>query len=228
MKNRNYKFLIIALLALMIGTFTHCVQNAPTGGSSSSGSSSRTPSGTTAKTPEQVINEAQVEVGMKNFEQINYTFSELTGVPVSTGAINTTYTSVEATLPTENAVKVLQSSNQVAITRLAAEYCNQLITVGAFSANRNTLFGATIFATVYNSLSANQVNSFVNQTTNAFWGEGVIDPVELAEARAELLDLFRDIADMDTAQNRATTNVTLKATRAVCAAALSSSYVTVM
>jgi hypothetical protein len=221
MNNTHYKFAVFVLLVIVVGTFTHCVQNSPTGASSSS-SSTRAPSGATAQTPEQVLNQAQVEVGMRNFEQINYTFAELTGVPVSTVAINTTYTAVEATLPSENEVKVLQSSNQVAITRLAAEYCLQLSGNG-FVASRDAIFGVGVFG---QTPAAIDRQAIVNRTTNAFWGQGVIDPAELDVARMELLDLFNDIVVMDPAPNATAT--TGKAIRAVCTAALSSAYVTIM
>lgn len=231
MNNKHYKLAVIVLLTIVIGTFTHCVQNSPTGGTNSS--SSRAPSGsgsTVPQTPEQVLNTAQVEVGLKNFEMLNYTFAELTGVPVTNGPVNTAYVAVEATLPSENEVKVLQSSNQVAITRLAAEYCNQLVV--NFPANRDTLFGTPLITVAFNGLSTAQKQSFVNRVTNAFWGENVIDPAELDVARMELLDLFNDIAMMGAAAELTSTNLTTgatsKAVRGVCTAALSSAYVTIM
>lgn len=228
MNNKNYyKIASFVLLTIVIGTFTHCVQNSPVGGSASS-SSSRSPSGSGTsqpQTPEQVLNTAQVEVGLKNFEMLNYTFAELTGVPVSTGAINTAYTAVEATLPTENEVKVLQSSNQVAITRLAAEYCNQLVTSNTFVANRDAIFTAAVFG----QLPANvDEQILVNRITNAFWGEGVIEATELSNARAMLMSLFDDIVAMEPAGTRNSTATTSKAVRGVCTAALSSAYVTIM
>ncbi len=224
MNNTHYKIAVFVLLTIVVGTFTHCVQNSPIGGSSTSGST-RSPSGATAQTPEQVLNQAQVEVGLKNFEQINYTFAELTGVPVTTGAINTTYTAVEATLPSENEVKILQSSNQVAITRLAAEYCNQLVNNGAFVTNRNTIFTAALFTQVPNNVDEVLL---VNRITNAFWGEGIVNPVELDAARQELVALFGDIVVMEADATENTTATTNKAARGVCTAALSSAYVTIM
>jgi len=225
MNNKNYyKIASFVLLTIVIGTFTHCVQNAPVGGTSSSGSS-RSPGGSTTpapQTPEQVLNTAQVEVGLKNFEQLNYTFAELTGVPVSTAAINTTYNSVESTLPTENEVKVLQSSNQVAITRLAAEYCSQLAG-NNFVASRDNIFGVGVLTQLPSVVNRQSV---VNRITNAFWGEGVIEQSELDAARLELLNLFDDIIDMDAAPT--TAGATAKAIRGVCTAALSSAYVTIM
>lgn len=224
MKNKHYKIVVIVLLTIVVGAFTHCVQNAPTGGSSSS--SSRSPSGSgsaVTPTPEQVLNQAQVEVGLKNFEQINYTFAELTGIPVSTGAINTTYVAVEQTLPSETEVKVLQSSHQVAITRLAAEYCSQLATNGTFAASRDAIFGAGVLTQLPNVVNRQSV---VNRITNAFWGENVIDPAELDAARTQLLDLFDDVIVMDATPTTAA--ATSKAIRGVCTAALSSAYVTIM
>ena len=225
MNNTHYKIAVFVLLTIVVGTFTHCVQNSPIGGSSTSGSS-RSPSGSTPEqTPEEVLNQAQVEVGLKNFEQINYTFAELTGVPVTTGAINTTYTAVEATLPSENEVKILQASNQVAITRLAAEYCTQLVNNATFVTNKNTIFTAAVFTQVPNNVDEVLL---VNRITNAFWGEGIINQVELDAARLELVALFGDIVAMEADATENTTATTNKAVRGVCTAALSSAYVTIM
>lgn len=220
MNNTHYKIAVFVLLTIVVGTFTHCVQNSPIGGSSSS--SSRSPSGTPAQTPEQVLNTAQVEVGLRNFEQINYTFSELTGVPVSNGSVSNAYAAVEATLPSENEVKILQSSNQVAITRLAAEYCTQLLG-GASNATRDMIIGAGTLGLAPNAFDKSVV---INRFTNAFWGEGLIDAAELASARLMLNDLYDDIVMMDAAPNAVGT--TSKALRGVCTAALSSAYVTMM
>ncbi len=223
MNNKHYKIAVFALLTIVVGAFTHCVQNSPVGGSSVS-SSSRSPSGAPpAPTPEQILNQAQVEVGIKNFEQLNYTFSELTGVPVSNGAVNGAFNAVESTLPSENEVKVLQSSNQVAITRLAAEYCNQLIGTNNFTASRDAILGANVLTLAPNAINKSSV---INRITNAFWGEGVIDPVELDSSRLMLIDLYDDIVMMDAAPNAVQT--TNKALRGVCTAALSSAYVTIM
>lgn len=230
MKNYYYKITVFVLLSIMVGAFTHCVQNSPVGGVTKS--SSRSPSGSgTTQTPEQVLNTAQVEVGMKNFEQINYTFAELTGVPVSNGSVNAAYIAVESTLPTDTEVKVLQASNQVAITRLAAEYCNQLIGNGttsnpptAIQTNRDAIFGAGSFTGA--PLTGQNLISYVNRTTNGFWGESVVPQVELDAARAELMKLYADIVSMDAAPTANATNI--KAGKAVCTAALSSAYVTIM
>ncbi len=222
MNNKYYKIAVFALLTIVVGAFTHCVQNSPVGGTSAS--SSRSPSGAPpALTPEQVLNQAQVEVGLKNFEQLNYTFAELTGVPVSNGAVSGAYNAVESTLPSENEVKVLQSSNQVAITRLAAEYCNQLINTGNFTASRDAILGANVLTLTPNAINKSLV---INRITNAFWGDGVVDPVELDSSRLMLIDLYDDIVMMDAAPNAVQT--TNKALRGVCTAALSSAYVTIM
>ncbi len=223
MNNKHYKIAVIALLTIVVGAFTHCVQNSPIGGSSSSSSRAPSSAPVVAPTPEQVLNQAQVEVGLKNFEQINYTFAELTGVPVSNGSVASTYSAVEPTLPGDNEVKVLQSSNQVAIIRLAAEYCNQLVTNGTFTVNKDTIFGAGVF-----NLAPQAVNKqiVINRITNAFWGEGIIDPVELDFARLELIDVYDDIVFMDAAPTATAT--TSKALRGACTAALSSAYVTIM
>lgn len=224
MKNKNYyKVVAFLLLAVVTGTFTHCVQNSPIGGSASSGSSRSPSSNPPVQTPEQVINQAQVQIGLKNFEQIHYTFSELTEIPVTTAAVSNTYNAVEATLPTENEVKVLNSSHQVAITRLAAEYCNQLATNNTFQARRDVIFGAGVLTQT--PAAVNRQNVII-RITDAFWGVGIIEASELADAREELLILYDEMIEMDVSPTQASANA--KAIRGVCTAALSSAYVTMM
>ncbi len=68
-----------------------------------------------------------VDVGIKNFEQINQTMSDLTGVSTTETNVARVYTEVEYQLPNDNNIKTFLPSHQVAITKLAAEYCHVLM-----------------------------------------------------------------------------------------------------
>jgi|GEM_PF-1804477 len=68
-----------------------------------------------------------VDVGVKNFDQINQTMSELTGVSTGETNVARVFTEVEYQLPSDNNIKTFQPSHQVAITKLAAEYCHVLM-----------------------------------------------------------------------------------------------------
>lgn len=71
--------------------------------------------------------EEDPEVGVKNYEQINMTMAELTGVSPADTNVARVYAEVEMQLPTDNSIRSFSSAQQIAITKLAAEYCNSLV-----------------------------------------------------------------------------------------------------
>lgn len=74
--------------------------------------------------------EEDPEIGVKNYEQINMTMAELTGVSPADTNVARVYAEVEMQLPNDNSIKSFSSAHQVAITKLAAEYCNALVDNG--------------------------------------------------------------------------------------------------
>jgi hypothetical protein len=102
----------------MIVTFTHCVKVAKEvgdgGGIYSTFSTPAAP-----KDEGQIINELQVEAGVKSHEQILLTMGAVTGIdPYSNSGIKLIYRQVELSLPTDNDIKIFSSTQQVAITKL--------------------------------------------------------------------------------------------------------------
>lgn len=172
--------------------------------------------------PPEVIQAQEIDVGIKNFEQINATMSVLTGVSSMNNAIRNTYNDLEVQLPTSNNVKSFLSANQVAITKLAAEYCDALVNSSTLRQNiwPGFNFGGTPNAVLNNN---GQKNAVINQTLNGFWGSNVGG--DRSTFQLELLSLFNDLLAGENLGNAATTRTTIKG---VCTAALASAPVTLL
>jgi hypothetical protein len=67
------------------------------------------------------------EVGIRNFAEVNATMSLLTGVPTTTTAVRQTYDQVHQALPIATAIDGFASSQQMAVTQLAIQYCSALM-----------------------------------------------------------------------------------------------------
>jgi hypothetical protein len=66
-------------------------------------------------------------VGLRVFDEINATMSELTGVTPTTPAVKATYDQVRQALPTIETVDAFVSAHPVAIAQLAIQYCDALV-----------------------------------------------------------------------------------------------------
>ena len=67
------------------------------------------------------------DIGMRVFDEINATMSELTGVSATTPAVVSTYTTVKQSLPTIESIDTFVSAHPVAIAQLAIQYCDALV-----------------------------------------------------------------------------------------------------
>jgi hypothetical protein len=82
------------------------------------------------------------DIGLRTFEEINTTMSDLTGVPITNAAIsgaNGTYTVYKQQFPSVENVTTFLSSHQMAIAQLAMTYCDELVS------NRGTITRAAYF-----------------------------------------------------------------------------------
>ncbi len=70
---------------------------------------------------------ASPTIGVRTFDEINATMSSLTGVPTSQSDVTTTFTNIKQQLPASPNIMGFLSSQQVAISQLAIEYCNALV-----------------------------------------------------------------------------------------------------
>lgn len=228
MKNNNkltIKLTVIALLGALIFTFTNCGQQLATeignGGGSSRSTYEPTDAGPTDEG--QIIKQLQVTTGVKNHEQLLHTMGALTRIdPYSNNGIMGVYRQIESSLPTDNDIKVYTATQQLAVTKLAAEFCVVLV---ADATRRNAVW--PVLATTFNQVSGTAFNAaneeaFIDQTVNSLWG-GVLNTEELNNAHTELGNLITQ-----TINNENTAAATQRTVRGVCMAALSSAYVTLL
>lgn len=162
---------------------------------------------------------AGVEVGIKNFEQINNTMSALTGVPTSDAAIMTVYNDIAIQLPTDNNVKNFLPSMQVAITKLATEYCDRTVETEAYRSKIWTTVNFTQGPAT--TLTSANKTTMINQTVEKFFGP--IEQVEIDKVKSELLSLYDMLIAGESTTASATTR---KIVKGICTASLGSAYTT--
>ena len=75
-------------------------------------------------------------IGIRTFDEINATFSTLTGVVPQFGdSVDNTYRELRQSLPAIEDVNTFLSSHQVALAQLAIEYCNAMVEDPALNAS---------------------------------------------------------------------------------------------
>ncbi|MCS6948687.1 MAG: LamG domain-containing protein, partial [Steroidobacteraceae bacterium] len=67
------------------------------------------------------------QIGIRQFEEIHATMSELTGVPMTHPDVRTTYELVKQALPQSENIEGFLTAQQVGVAQLAIEYCNALV-----------------------------------------------------------------------------------------------------
>jgi hypothetical protein len=67
------------------------------------------------------------EIGLRTFEEISASMSEMTGVPTTEPLVADTYNRVREQLPTVENIEGFLSSHQVGTAQMAIEYCNALV-----------------------------------------------------------------------------------------------------
>jgi hypothetical protein len=78
---------------------------------------------------------AESDVGLRTFDEIDTTLSQITGVPQTNTRVRTTYTLVKQALPAIEKFGAFGPAQQTALAQLAMQYCNVLV-------DDNTLRGA--------------------------------------------------------------------------------------
>jgi len=70
---------------------------------------------------------AQSAIGLRNFDEINATLSEVTTVPMNNVDVKATFDNVKQALPSNTDINTFASAQQMAVTQLSIEYCNSLV-----------------------------------------------------------------------------------------------------
>jgi hypothetical protein len=205
------KFSVMILLTAVVFTFTHCVTE------------------TANETPKEggsAQNLFTTEAGSKNEEQILNSMGSVTGInPFAVDSIMTVYRQVEQSLPTDSDIKNLSSTQQAAVTKLAAEFCFAL---SHDDAARSAIWPDMNFEADYDTFfSAPNKEVFIQNMMTTFWGPGQTNE-ELHGTYQQLNDLITTLKDNLQDPPQKTTTATLRAVQGACTFALSSAYVTLL
>jgi hypothetical protein len=163
-------------------------------------------------------------IGVKDFEEIYMSFVVLTGINLANeSGIRNLFNNLNSQLPTDNDVKAFMTSQQVAVIKLAGEFCHRLFEnstyYNAFFTNFN------INQTPNQGLNEAGKLLMVNDFINRFWGLGVQPPLVEDNARNALMVL---IDDLKMGENLNATSVTRKIAKGVCTSLLASAPVTLL
>jgi mono/diheme cytochrome c family protein len=84
---------------------------------------------------------AESDVGLRTFDELNATFSQLTGVPQTNARVVSTYALVKQALPSIEKLATFGPSQQTGLAQLAIQYCSQMVETQAL---RTAFFGAAL------------------------------------------------------------------------------------
>jgi hypothetical protein len=157
------------------------------------------------------------DIGMRTFAEVNSTMSQLTGVPVSNAAVNTTYLSVQEQLPATAVLESFLAANQVGIAQLAVQYCNTMVNTPSLAAQMfpGVTFGPSLFA------SQNGINSVTGNLAVMVLGNGQFASQPAASSVTTELSNLIGILCSGSAPCNNTPRV-MAVTAAACAAVLGS------
>jgi len=162
-------------------------------------------------------------IGIRDFAEINDSMAELTGVSVTNATVRATYLELLQALPSDNDVAAFVSAHQVGISRLALDYCDQLVESTAL---RNAFFGVgfdwTLPATTFASVGPR--DQIIDPLGTKLLGTGLANQPTAAEVRPHLDTLINQLTAGCTAMS-CPASTTRNVVKGVCASVLSSAAV---
>jgi hypothetical protein len=139
------------------------------------------------------------DVGLRTFDEINATLSQITGVPQTNTRVRETYTLVKQALPAIEKFGTFGPSQQTALAQLAMQYCNVLVDDNTlrgafFGALDGSGTGTAVFGTAGSPNTANR-DLLINALVNRAVGGGLAFQVSATQVRDELSN---GVTDPDT------------------------------
>ncbi len=131
------------------------------------------------------------DIGLRLFETINATLSSITTVPMSNNNVSVMYERVKQQLPSSDLITGFSSAQQIGITQLAIEYCNELVE-------------DPISSVYFAGLNLNA--SYVTALDSVNERDALIDPLLLHLANSGLTSM-PEITDMKTELNALVTRL---------------------
>ena len=166
-------------------------------------------------------------IGVRTFDEINATMSQITGVSELDGNVQATFDTVRQSLPAVEQLDSVLASHQVAIAQLAIEYCNALI---ANTSLRNAMFGSSLWSSPPSALfpsAANEAALFDPLLDRMLGVTQIVTQPDRGAVATELSQMINGIPGDSTRPGLAnsgsdTTARTQDIAKAVCSAVLGS------
>jgi hypothetical protein len=167
------------------------------------------------------VSRLRAAVGIKNFAQINATMSTLTTIPTTNGVVAPVYAQLATQLPDGNDIRTFLASHQVAIGKLAVEYCDVMVNTPA--AASVVLPGIALNGAPSTALNAAGREAINKALITRFWGTGMSGIPDMGESLSTLSKLTDELL---AGKNLNTVALTPSVVKGLCTAVLSSGPVT--
>ncbi|MGH1439474.1 MAG: LamG domain-containing protein [Cellvibrionaceae bacterium] len=132
--------------------------------------------------------DAQSDVGVKTFDEINEALSSLTGISRTNTEVASTFETVKQQLPVDPAIDGFAASQQMAVTQLAVLYCKELVDQESALANSTYFPGFDFDATPTAAFDATGRDQIISPLLDQLLANTTQsdDQVASADARTEL------------------------------------------
>lgn len=164
--------------------------------------------------------EARPDIGMRTFEQINQSFSRITGVPTTNAGVRATYLQVQQQLPPVPNIQAFLASHQTGIAQLAIKYCSVMVDTQATSFFPQLSIGASAATQFAGSGPGSGKDILVLPLLQKAIGTGLASQPADADVRTELEGLINKLIG-----NGASSATVAKA---ACAATLGSGAISIL
>ncbi len=161
---------------------------------------------------------AQADLGIKNYEQINESFSSITGVPTSRA--NDPYNNIKAQMPLSYDIATFQTTHQLHFTNLGARYCTILI-----DSFRDNLPEIDFSDKANITLDESNWDNIINIFSEKLWLKSMNEFEDESEKRIILKDLIKVLLEDENLDSSGTVRKVLKG---LCTTMLSSTIVTTL
>jgi hypothetical protein len=159
--------------------------------------------------------------GIRDFAKVTHTMAAITGIPAANPNVDATYQLIRQQLPGSNDMRSFVSSNQVGITKLALEYCTELV---EDATERDFFFDQTPFdwnsvpSVAFDTTGEDMRLRIVEPLVRKTIGTGLTTQPVISNTETHLLDLVDLlVADCGACDTAATRSVV----KGVCTAGLS-------
>ncbi|MDO6823462.1 LamG domain-containing protein [Marinobacter sp. 1_MG-2023] len=161
---------------------------------------------------------ASSSIGLKTFDEINESMARMTGVSKTQAAVTSTFNTVKQQLPTIENIDGFLSSHQMAVTQMAIQYCDALISDG--QARADFFPGFNFSAPPATAFEHGGKSLITDRLLERFVGVNLSTQPTALEVETEVGDLIAKLSDCGVdgcAEDRTETIV-----KASCAAVLGS------